>query len=308
MSSPSYDLFFLVNEKGRNVLISSTSQERRNKLKYSEPSQEIRISGLADKSICQILNGTCVCVHVCVCAQLLSRVRLFGSPWTVARQAPLFMEFSRQEYWNSLPFTTPRDRPDPGVEPSSLVSPALAGGFFTTRATWEGLMGHTYAKNILAIYLKFKFIWVSCIFIHWLWPTLSARTSLAPSKAGASRASLKNLTGKNCSHWGTINNHQKMEPTHELSMHAWINGIWSIHTMKYYSAVKKNAVLIHAIRWKHHAAWKHSFTRGQIPLIPFTQNIHSQQIYGDLESRLEVFQGHASTVREPWTFRCSSWI
>ena len=95
---------------------------------------------------------------VCVCSQLLSRVRLFGSPWIVAQQAPLFKEFSRQEYWNSLPFTTPRDRPDPGVEPLSLVSPALAGGFFTTRATWEVLMGHTYAKNILTTYLKFKFI------------------------------------------------------------------------------------------------------------------------------------------------------
>ena len=62
--SSAYDLFFLVNEKGGNVLISSTSQERRHKLKCSEPSQEIRISGLADKSICQILNGTCVPVRV----------------------------------------------------------------------------------------------------------------------------------------------------------------------------------------------------------------------------------------------------
>ena len=52
--------------------------------------------------------------------------------WTVARQGPLFMEFSRQEYWNGLPFPPPGDLPEPGIEPASPASPALAGGFFTT--------------------------------------------------------------------------------------------------------------------------------------------------------------------------------
>ena len=42
------------------------------------------------------------------------------------------MEFSRREYWSGLPFSTPGDLPDPGIEPVSLVSPALAGGFFTS--------------------------------------------------------------------------------------------------------------------------------------------------------------------------------
>ena len=51
----------------------------------------------------------------------------------MACQAPLSMGFSRQEYWSGLPFLTPRDLPDPGIEPLSLASPALAGGrFFTT--------------------------------------------------------------------------------------------------------------------------------------------------------------------------------
>ena len=49
--------------------------------------------------------------------QSLSHVRLFGTPWTVAHQAPLSMEFSRQEYWNELPFPSPEDPPDPGIEP-----------------------------------------------------------------------------------------------------------------------------------------------------------------------------------------------
>ena len=61
-------------------------------------------------------------------------VWLFVSPWTVAHQAPLSMGFSRQEYWSALPGPPPGDLPDPGIEP---VSPALAGGFFTTSATWE---------------------------------------------------------------------------------------------------------------------------------------------------------------------------
>ena len=59
------------------------------------------------------------------------------TPWTVAHQAPLSMEFSRQEYWSGLPFPIPGDLPDPGIEPTSPVSPALAGGFFTMSATWE---------------------------------------------------------------------------------------------------------------------------------------------------------------------------
>ena len=57
--------------------------------------------------------------------------------WTIAHQAPLSMGFSRQEYWNALPFPPPGDLPDLGIEPMSPVSLALAGEFFTTRATWE---------------------------------------------------------------------------------------------------------------------------------------------------------------------------
>ena len=58
-----------------------------------------------------------------------SHVWLSATPWTVARQAPLSMGFPRQEYWSGLPFPTPGDLPDPGVEPASA---ALAGRFFTT--------------------------------------------------------------------------------------------------------------------------------------------------------------------------------
>ena len=54
-----------------------------------------------------------------------------------AHQAPLFMEFSSKEYRNGLPFPSPGDLLDPGIEPMPFASPALAGGLFTTSATWE---------------------------------------------------------------------------------------------------------------------------------------------------------------------------
>ena len=62
----------------------------------------------------------------------LSPVRLFVTLWTVAHQAPLSMGFSKLEYWSGLPCPPLGDLPDPEIEPTSLMSPALAGGFFTT--------------------------------------------------------------------------------------------------------------------------------------------------------------------------------
>ena len=61
-------------------------------------------------------------------AQLLSRVRLFATPWTVARQVSLSMRFFQHEYWSGFPFPFPGDLPNPRIEP---MSPVLAGGFVT---------------------------------------------------------------------------------------------------------------------------------------------------------------------------------
>ena len=66
-----------------------------------------------------------------------SPVGLFVIPWTVARQVPLSMEFSRLEYCSGSPVPSPWDLPNSGMEPASFMSPELAGGFFTTSATWE---------------------------------------------------------------------------------------------------------------------------------------------------------------------------
>ena len=68
---------------------------------------------------------------------MLSCARFFVTPWIVAPQAPLPMGFSRQEYWSGLPLPSLGDLPDPGIKPTFLVSPELAGEFFITSATWE---------------------------------------------------------------------------------------------------------------------------------------------------------------------------
>ena len=70
---------------------------------------------------------------------LFSHVRLFMTPWTVAHQAPLSMEFSRQEYWSELPFPSPGDLPNSGIEPSCQLKEwtwvsCTAGRFFTNWA------------------------------------------------------------------------------------------------------------------------------------------------------------------------------
>ena len=69
-------------------------------------------------------------------------VWLFVAPWTVARQAPLSMEFFKGEYWCGLPFPSQQDLPGTGIEPVFLMSPALAGRLLTTSATWYQNKSH----------------------------------------------------------------------------------------------------------------------------------------------------------------------
>ena len=70
----------------------------------------------------------------CSCCWVTELCWLFVTPGTVARQAPLSMGFSRQEYWSGLPFLSPGNLPNPGTEPKS---PALAGRFFTIEPPWK---------------------------------------------------------------------------------------------------------------------------------------------------------------------------
>ena len=74
---------------------------------------------------------------VCMCAKSLQLCLTLCDSMDCSRQAPLPMRFSMQEYWSGLPCPSPGNLPNPGIEPMSLMSPALAGEFFTTRATFR---------------------------------------------------------------------------------------------------------------------------------------------------------------------------
>ena len=89
------------------------------------------------------------------CAQSLSRIRLFVTLWTVAHQAPLSMGFSSQGYWSELSFPSLGDLPDPRIEPTSLMSPALAGSFFTTEPLGKPLLSEVPVKTVCKLKLHF---------------------------------------------------------------------------------------------------------------------------------------------------------
>ena len=81
-------------------------------------------------------------------AQSLQSCLTLRTPWTIARQAPLSMRLSWQEYWSGLPFPLPGALPNPGIEPTSLAAPVMAGGFFTTSAIYEAQEeGRLVSKN-----------------------------------------------------------------------------------------------------------------------------------------------------------------
>ena len=85
--------------------------------------------------IWKILTDWCMLSH-------FSHIWFFVTLKNMAHQAPLSMGFSRQEYWSELPCSPPGHLPNPGIEPTSVISPALAGGFFTTSTTWIDLLNH----------------------------------------------------------------------------------------------------------------------------------------------------------------------
>ena len=80
------------------------------------------------------------CIHLnlknaCLCAKSLQSCPTLHDPNSIARQVCLSLGFPRHEYWSGLPFSSPGDLPDPGIEPLSLKSPAFVGRFFTTAVT-----------------------------------------------------------------------------------------------------------------------------------------------------------------------------
>ena len=90
---------------------------------------------------------------------MLTRVLFFVTPWNVARQAPLFMEFSRQVYWSRLPFPTPGDLPDPGIEPESPVAPAFGSQILL-------LLGHMGSPYIFFTFTPFSSIMLNVLVVY----------------------------------------------------------------------------------------------------------------------------------------------
>ena len=91
-------------------------------------------------NLLSVLQHVCVCLcvgGVGACAQLCLTL---ATPWTVSNQSPLSMRLPRQEYWNGLPFPSPRDLPNPGIK---AAPPALAGGFFTTESAGSSILWHS---------------------------------------------------------------------------------------------------------------------------------------------------------------------
>ena len=91
-----------------------------------------------------------------------------ATPWTVVHQAPLSLGFSRQEYWSGLPCPSPEDLPSPGIESTSLVSPASAGGFFTTTAAWKACILRANKMVLLALLSRLLQVYsLSICVINW---------------------------------------------------------------------------------------------------------------------------------------------
>ena len=118
----------------------------------------------------------------CVCA--LGRVWLFLTPWTIALQAPLSMGFSKQEHWNGLLFPPPGNLPNSEIKPASIVSPALAGRFFTNCVTWEAPYGYNIVFLATATTLYIRSLKLIRLITESLYPLTSISPFPPPPASG----------------------------------------------------------------------------------------------------------------------------
>ena len=129
------------------------------------------------EGVCDTAKGRCLR------AKSLSCVLLFATPWSVAHQAPLSMGFSRQEYWSGLACPPPGHLPDPGIEPVSLISPALASEFFTTSTAWEAQF-KVYKVLILYTWYIYKLQNDYHHLTEWTWIWANSRRQRRTGKPG----------------------------------------------------------------------------------------------------------------------------
>ena len=113
---------------------------------------------------CTTWFGVCIyCEMICCCLVAKSYIRLLVTPWPIACQTPLSMGFPRQEYCSGLPFPSPGDRPDSGIQPAS---PALAGRFFITEPWNRVIKSLASHRKWIAIKPRGKFWVVFCVLLQ----------------------------------------------------------------------------------------------------------------------------------------------
>ena len=97
--------------------------------------EKVEVSKIKKKGTVPVV-GTAMPLFLLHVLSCFSHVWLWATPWTVTCQASLSIGFSRHEYWGGLPFPPPWDLPNPGIKPTSLTSPVVAGRFFITSSTY----------------------------------------------------------------------------------------------------------------------------------------------------------------------------
>ena len=151
-------------------------------------------------------------MHVLSC---FSCVQIFATLWTVALQAPLSRELSKQEYQSGLPCPAPGDLPDSGIKLASLTCPVLAGGLLTTSATWEA--PYDPESSLLGIYSEEN--------------TIEKDTCTLMFTAALFTIA------------------RKWKQPRCLSTDEWINKLWHTNTVRYYLDTEKNAFESVLMRW-----------------------------------------------------------
>ena len=138
-----------------------------------------------NKCLMHIFPCVYVCIYVCACVPShFSCFWLFAPLWTVASQAPLSLGFSNQEHWSGLPCPPPGDLPSSGIQPASLMSPALAGRFFTTSTTWEAHICWIltpYHSHHLQIFSPSMWLYFICSHKFMVYSTVSVTQLTYPS-------------------------------------------------------------------------------------------------------------------------------
>ena len=170
-----------------------------------------------------IHRGRIQCRH----AQSLSCVQLFVTPWTVARQAPLSMGFSRQEYWGGLPFPTSGDFPDPGIELTSPVAPPSQVDVLPTEPL--GKPGIWYCPTFIKPEdVIFKYIiWDLILLVQQRTQRMAVTRPWhgnAPSRIGSPSFS-STVIGNHCSLWMSAKIHlEKPKKTTIGFIQRWLSG------------------------------------------------------------------------------------